>query len=176
MNLRLTLRREVTILYSLLVMVGAGAPAALSASPAAPDRAAAAKPEWGVPDGPVRVRACAAKRTWRADETPELRVDLTNSRGGLTLRNFPACEVEVDGIWYVSAIPPLVAGASVLPQGSTREGIADVRLDRGRWRLKSDPKQPLELALGRHTVRVACEVDAFRPVSNAVEITTGALE
>lgn len=137
---------------------------------------------WGEADGGVRIRVRPGKREWRADEAPELRLDVSNGKGGLTVRNFPHCEVEVDGRWYVSPLDELVAGACVLPQGSLREGFAAVRLRAGEWGVKPEgnggkkavrvpaPEERLKLAPGKHTIRVACDVDAYHPVSPPVEI------
>jgi hypothetical protein len=130
--------------------------------------------EWGRPAGGARIRARALKETWKAGETPTLHVDLTTGKSGLVLRNFPHCEVEVDGVWYVPRITGIVAGARVVPGGSLEQRIAAVRLEPKLWLLKSDPDTRLQLTPGRHAVRVACDVDEFRPVSQSVSIEVAA--
>jgi hypothetical protein len=58
----------------------------------------------------------------------------------------------------------------VLPQASHLEHFAAAELNGSQWVLKSARKTPLRLTPGKHTLRVACNVDAFRPVSRPVEI------
>jgi RNA polymerase sigma factor (sigma-70 family) len=162
--------------------------------PAADTKDAPKEPEWGEPDGGVRIRAQAAKKEWRADERIEFVVDLNNEKGGeLTVYRLPSCEVEVDGTWYIPVMERPVAGAFVLRQGEIHERIAVVRLEHDKWVLKSavknrkdalrafaDPKNRLELTPGKHAIRVACPVGTtvrqtetrnILPVSKPVEIT-----
>jgi len=90
----------------------------------------------------------------------------------------PACEIEVDGKWYVPVLGQLVAGATTVRQGDTCERFAAISLEGSRWVLKSavktegktarevagevlraagDLKNRLGLAPGKQTVRVMCE-------------------
>jgi hypothetical protein len=150
----------------------------------------------------VRIRASTAKRQWRTDEQVELTVDLNNESGGrLAMARIPYCEVEIDGAWYVPALTERpVAGSYVVGPGiHARVGV--IRLARNEWVLKSavkgdirtdarafhrelllasaDPANQLRLAPGKHTCRVACEINGLagddakrigQPVSQPVEI------
>lgn len=150
--------------------------------------------EWGKPDGGVRLRARVAKKLWRADEVPEIVVDLKNVNGGkLALMRLPSCEVEVDGVWYV---PPfadrVVAGAYAARNGDAFDRYAVVRLEGRKWVRKGvgrafgpngvaipGPKDYLKLAPGKHTIRVASPVHGLvgdkatrtgMPITKAIRI------
>ncbi len=136
----------------------------------------------------VRIGARIAKRVWRANETPELTLDLDNRTGkSVAVPVALYSEVEVDGVWHVPVISGPLPGAIVAyPAG--RDRIAVIRLASKEWAVKEEraagtdkgpaapagSARPLRLRPGKHTVRVACDIGGRRVVSNPVEIETAA--
>jgi RNA polymerase sigma factor (sigma-70 family) len=157
-----------------------GADSAKKAAAVAPRQAAPKDDGWGQAIGGVRIRASVAKKVWRADETPEVWLDLDNPRGGeLVVRRMPHCDIVVDGEWYVMAMPKIVAGAQAAHNGDRMERFTAVSLEGKKWVLKSavkadptdgraylgkllraaeDPANRLELKPGKHMIRVACGI------------------
>src|SRR5262249_13164319 len=121
-----------------------------------------------------------AKKAWALDESPELWLDLDNQKGGeLVVRRMPRCKVEVDGKWYVAAMPMIVAGAMAARNGDRMDRFTAVTLAGPKWLLESavkgdptegagylrkllraaeDPANRLLLKPGMHTIRVACGI------------------
>jgi hypothetical protein len=152
---------------------------------------------WGEAVEGVQIRLRPTKHTWRADEIPALCWDARNvgARQYLeVLTGQRGAQLEVDGVWYVwpvflrgGRLADLSAGRSLDDQLVTlspmwsRAKPEDLQ-PRGGWALVPDPVQmqsSLQLAAGKHTIRVAVIVEpsrammdeAFRIVSPPLDIT-----
>jgi hypothetical protein len=144
--------------------------------PAAPKAAKAAESSWGEAVEGVQVGLRADKRGRKAGESPIFDADVRNN-GKLELTfTYPlqGCEVEVDGRVYRWRGEQRTALASFGPNREYRDLHID--LD-SRWQDK-ETGRPVELPVGKHTVRVAFIAEPqqrgqgqpVRAISNPVEI------
>jgi hypothetical protein len=138
---------------------------------------------WGSQAGGVRIRAVPVKHLWKADEKPEVKVDLMIGGGpSLAVARIPYCEIEVDGARYAPVIGQPVAGYTMMHPGESRKPYAAVTLAPERWSvtegaglsklgaLTSDPAKRLRVAPGKHRLRVLCSVGSMMVASNEAEI------
>jgi RNA polymerase sigma factor (sigma-70 family) len=125
---------------------------------------------WGEADNGVRTRLTVAKKIWRTDEVPILQIDLRNERmGAITVSNQPTCVLELDGLGYRDPnAEKTIAGFTSFGVG-TRENFIRIPVD-DRWITSAKVNKPDRLGVGKHTIRVTCDIDKYKPVSNAIEI------
>jgi type II secretory pathway component GspD/PulD (secretin)/beta-lactamase regulating signal transducer with metallopeptidase domain len=150
---------------------------------------------WGEAVEGVQIRLRAAKHNWRAEEIPAFRWDVRNAgtRQYLeTLADRSGVQLEVDGVWYVwptflwgGRVATLSAGQSLDDQLVTLSPMwspakPDDLQPREGWVVDAAEMQSsLQLAAGRHTIRLAVIVEpsratmdeAFRVVSPPLDIT-----
>ncbi len=140
------------------------------------------KAEWGEAVNGVQARLRLKKRQWKAGETPRLLADVRN-QGKTTYwigAAQPVHEIEIDGKWHSWAGLITVLHGGFRP-GSTQRDVPFTLVQ--NWKLKSgrllapDRTRPLNLAPGKHTVRVAFLLNPItkgakniRAESNPVEI------
>ncbi len=166
----------------------AQAPPAVSPSPAPATKVdkpevKKVEPEWGEAVDGVQARLRPTKTAWDAGETPEFILDMRN-RGEQTphqcrVPNF--CEIEWDGQWYrFGGSGDLDCKAFFLNPGKEIDDWVKMPLDIPWVRKKGDKEERLQVAPGKHTVRVAFLFDGGgrlgdvpRPVSQPVEIEVG---
>lgn len=121
------------------------------------------KTAWGEAVEGVQVRLRAKETNWNEDAVPRLFVDVRNQgrRQLLIRRQMNGCELEVDGRWFLRPantreLRPL---PSPFPPGRQYDNIV-IDLD-GHWQEAGEAQRRLgrikrlELAPGKHTVRVA---------------------
>jgi hypothetical protein len=129
---------------------------------------------WGVEVEGLQCRLRANKPVWRNGEAPAFKLDVRN-QGKRDLQIHmaaDACEVELDGTWYRWQGPVSIISGTW--SAGRRYDDFEVPISLGkRWTEKLG--KPMDVAQGKHTVRVAyLTLDRERPVravSNAVEIT-----
>ena len=141
---------------------------AAQAPPAVPSPAPAAKvdkpevkkvePAWGEAVDGVQARLRPTKTAWDAGETPEFALDLRNkgenAQHQCRVPNF--CEMEWDGQWYRFGGPgEQDCKHSFLAPGKQIDDWVKVSLDIPWVRKKGDKEERLQVAPGKHTVRVA---------------------
>ncbi|HVS40320.1 MAG TPA: sigma-70 family RNA polymerase sigma factor [Gemmataceae bacterium] len=134
------------------------------------------KPEWGEAVDGVQARLRPAKTAWNVGDTLEFLLDLRN-KGEKTphqcrVPNF--CEMEWDGQWYIyGGSDDLDCKHMFLQPGKEIDEWVRVALD-VPWVRKDDKGKRLQVAAGKHTVRVAVLLeDGPRPVSQPVEVEVG---
>ncbi|NQT18877.1 MAG: sigma-70 family RNA polymerase sigma factor [Planctomycetes bacterium] len=137
-----------------------------------------AEPPWGAPVDGVQCRLRPEKRVWRVGDVPKLKAEVLNQgkRDFDFLKSEAHFEVQYDGRWYVHGAGEILSGNKLFGPGKRYEGIS---IGLGNyWCGKEDVKKRLQLAPGKHIVRVALD-DALVPkpagemirvVSNPVEI------
>ncbi len=136
------------------------------------------KPEWGEAVDGVQARLRPTRTTWDAGETQEFILDMRNQGeravGACRVPNF--CEIEWDGQWHQFGGPgDLDCKEFFLNPGKQIDDWVKVPLDIP-WIRKAagDKEERLQVAAGKHTVRVAFLFDGGpRPVSQSVEIEVG---
>lgn len=128
---------------------------------------------WGQPDNGVSTRLKTQKRIWSIEETPVLDIGVRNqSTTALSVADPPVCRVEVDGETYVNSEDVQPASRFTrLPSGTTQENFIRIDLSsKWIWQSPLAIYRPLKLTPGKHIIRVICQIDRFKPVSNAIEI------
>lgn len=128
---------------------------------------------WGQPDNGVSTRLKVQKKIWSIEETPVLDIGVRNqSTTALSVADPPVCRVEVDGETYVNIEKKGTANDSIkLPAGTTQEDFIRIELSsKWIWQSPLAIYRPLKLTPGKHIIRVICQIDRFKPVSNAIEI------
>ena len=130
---------------------------------------------WGDAVDGVQARLVASK-AWDLGETPDLTLDMRNN-GDKTPHQCRApnfCEIEWDGQWHQYGGPgDLDCKHFSLQPGKQVDDWVKVGLDIP-WVRKGDKDKRLEIAAGKHTVRVAFLFDdGPRVVSQPVEIEVG---
>ena len=125
-------------------------------APAGPGDVLGPGEAWGEAVEGIQVRLRADKTLWRVGEPPSLTADVRNlgERNLSVAQAQQLCEVEFDGQWYRWA-GPLGLKSSAFGPGREYKDIRIVLDEHWQSKLATGIRQGLELAVGKHTVRVA---------------------
>ena len=123
---------------------------------------------WGEPAEGVRLRARPARLQVPADETPviaiDAKADADGPAGWLAPRAAGLARVQVDGVWYVSALDRHKILQRELKGGEQIDDWVTVGLTEQLFPEQAGrPAGPLVLTPGRHTVRVGYTFASDRP-------------
>ena len=137
---------------------------------------------WGPASEGVQCRLVADKPVWKAGEIPTFKADVRNqgTRNLIVAQAQELCEMEFDGRWFVW-LGPIHVKSSALDPGRQYANIPISLVS--DWRSK-DAREPLKLAPGKHTIRIAFIASPqdrdsgspVRAVSNPVSIEIAAQE
>jgi hypothetical protein len=111
------------------------------------------EPTWGEAVEGVQCRLTADKPVWNAGEIPTFKAEVRNqgTRNLSIAQAQQLCEIEFDGRWFVW-LGPIDVKSSALDPGRQYTNIPITLVS--DWRSK-DAREPLKLAPGKHTVRIA---------------------
>ena len=135
------------------------------------------KPAWSEAVEGVQARLRPEKAVWPVGETPSLTADVRNlgERDLFVAQAQQLCEIDFDGQWYLW-VGELGLKSSAFGPGREYTGIPVVLDEHWQSKLAAGVRQGLELAPGKHTVRIAFiaepndDGEPVRAVSNPVEI------
>lgn len=135
--------------------------------PKEPDyKLAWSKPTWGRAVEGLRLRLRPDKRTWQTGQTPKFRLDIRNE-GKRVFTFLPShrlqlCQIQFDGKWY-SWPSPVMIDSPVWPITPGSE-LSDIPITLHK-------RYGINLATGKHIVRIAFSPEGVRAESNPVGIT-----